>query len=409
MQENNATSDGRGTDRAVQSDADEDREALGAVVGASDAHAASDLGGHGERVELENVRKEFEGLTAVDGIDLTVEPGELLVLLGPSGCGKTTTLRMIAGLETVSSGTIRIGSEDVTETLPQRRDVSMVFQNYALYPHKTVRENLRFPLGKTDLDGDEARARVDDVAELLEISGHLDKDPDQLSGGQRQRVALGRTIIREPRVFLMDEPLSNLDAKLRVQTRAQIRDLQTRLGTTTVYVTHDQEEALSIADRLVIMHDGHIEQIGSPEDIYNQPNNEFVATFMGEPAMNLLGLEGGHGDRLLFPEAPTSLSTLGIEVPDRAARIGVRPEDVYVGTAGTEPTYASDVGQLTSPFEMTVEVVEPLGHGYETTLVRGDVTLAVRTRELAASPGDTVEVAFDTDRLLYFDDAGVTL
>lgn len=374
----------------------------------ADARTATELGTTGERVELRGVRKDFDEITAVDGIDLEVEAGELLVLLGPSGCGKTTTLRMIAGLETVSDGSIAIGEDDVTETLPQRRDVSMVFQNYALYPHKTVRGNLRFPLGKTDLDGDAVTTRVEQVAELLGITPHLSKDPDQLSGGQRQRVALGRTIIREPRVFLMDEPLSNLDATLRVQTRAQIRDLQKRLGTTTIYVTHDQEEALSIADRLVIMNDGQIEQIGTPEELYEEPANEFVAGFLGEPSMNLLDVStASDGSRVLFPADPVGLDALGIDPPVTAVRLGLRPEDIYVDVDGDPSVLADDVGRLTEAVTMRVGVVEPLGHGYEATLQRGDQTLSVKTSHLTATPGDTVDVVFDAERIHAFDAQGM--
>jgi multiple sugar transport system ATP-binding protein len=225
----------------------------------------------GKGVRLDGVRKRFGDVVAVAGIDLRVEPGELLVLLGPSGCGKTTTLRAIAGLEPVTEGTIRIGDRDATGTLPQDRDVSMAFQNYALYPHKTVEGNLRFPLAKTDLAPAERDEKVAFVAELLEIGDILDREPSSLSGGQRQRVALGRTIVREPGVFLLDEPLSSLDAELRVATRTELRDLQQRLGTTTVYVTHDQEEAMSVADRIAVMRDGRIEQIGTPRELYVDP------------------------------------------------------------------------------------------------------------------------------------------
>lgn len=372
----------------------------------TDVRAATELAGGGDRVSLSGVRKEFGEVTAVDGIDLSVEPGEFIVLLGPSGCGKTTTLRMIAGLETVTDGSISIGSEDVTQTLPQRRDVSMVFQNYALYPHMSVRENLRFPLGKTELSDSAARERVERVANLLEIEPHLDKDPDQLSGGQRQRVALGRTIIREPRVFLMDEPLSNLDAKLRVQTRAQIRDLQQRLGTTTIYVTHDQEEALSLADRIVIMHDGAIEQVGPPEAVYTKPANEFVAGFLGDPAINFLDVSGTGPERTIFSADPISCETLGLELPDAAERVGIRPEDIYLATTDGDPKFSTDIDTPTAPVEMRLGVVEPLGHGYEATLRRGEVILTVRAANLEASAGETVTVVFDADRVVPFAGSG---
>jgi multiple sugar transport system ATP-binding protein len=361
----------------------------------SDPNDAEIGGAAGERIRLDSVTKHYGDLVAVEDVSLAVDPGELLVLLGPSGCGKTTTLRMIAGLETVTSGTVTIGSQDVTEVLPQNRDVSMVFQNYALYPHKNVRENLRFPLGKMDLSGEEKERRIEAVARLLEITDLLEKDPDQLSGGQKQRVAVGRTIVREPRVFLMDEPLSNLDAELRVQTRAELHSLQRRLGTTTVYVTHDQEEALSIADRIVIMNDGEIEQVGTPEEVYADPENEFVAEFLGEPAINFIDLIDGR----LFGEIDP-LAALGIEVPASTARLGVRPEDAFVGRE------LSTEGSLTEPIEFTVDVVEPLGHTYEATLERNGRRFLVQVDDFDASAGDSLYVQFDADGLLAFDVEG---
>jgi multiple sugar transport system ATP-binding protein len=372
----------------TQSD-DDARTETGVGTGAEIEGAA------GERIRLQSLTKRYDDLTAVDGISLEIEPGELLVLLGPSGCGKTTTLRMIAGLEAVSEGTITIGTTDVTETLPQNRDVSMVFQNYALYPHKNVRENLRFPLGKMDLSGEEKERRIEEVARLLEITDLLEKDPDQLSGGQKQRVAVGRTIVREPRVFLMDEPLSNLDAELRVQTRAELQTLQRQLGTTTVYVTHDQEEALSIADRIVIMNDGEIEQVGTPEEVYTDPANEFVAGFLGDPSINFLDVEDGH---LLGDDVP--LERLGIDVPAGTSRLGVRPEDAFVGRE------LSTAGSLTEPIEFTVDVVEPLGHTYEATLERNGSRFLVQVDDFDASAGDSLYVQFDADGLLAFDAEG---
>jgi len=361
----------------------------------SDPNDAEIGGASGERIRLDSVTKHYGDLVAVENISLDVEPGELLVLLGPSGCGKTTTLRMIAGLEAVTSGTVTIGSQNVTEVLPQNRDVSMVFQNYALYPHKNVRENLRFPLGKMDVSAEEKDRKIEEVARLLEITDLLEKDPDQLSGGQKQRVAVGRTIIREPRAFLMDEPLSNLDAELRVQTRAELQTLQRQLGTTTVYVTHDQEEALSIADRIVIMNDGEIEQVGTPEEVYTDPANEFVAGFLGDPSINFLDVEDGH---LLGDDVP--LAALGIEVPASTARLGVRPEDAFVGRG------LSTAGSLTEPIEFTVDVVDPLGHTYEAALKRSGSRFLVQSDDLDVEPGDTVAVQFDVDGLLAFDAAG---
>jgi multiple sugar transport system ATP-binding protein len=348
-------------------------------------------------IRLEGVTKHFGDLVAVSALDLTIRDGEFLVLLGPSGCGKSTTLRMIAGLETPSGGRISIGGEDVTETLPQRRELSMVFQSYALYPHKSIRENLEFPLAKMDVENVDERVRR--TAELLEIDDLLDQKPGQLSGGQRQRVALGRTIVREPRAFLMDEPLSNLDAKLRVQTRSELRRLQQQLGTTTVYVTHDQEEAMSLADRLVVMNDGELQQIGTPKEVYENPANEFVAGFLGEPPMNFID-----PDRI---EAPTSV------VAD-AATVGVRPEDVTVaeetaangGSRGESP--ATDGGDRTIELEGDVIVVEPLGNAYEIEFDCGgeSVTARLRQRPTDVEPGTTATVRFPAAAIHRFDERG---
>ncbi|ELY61683.1 ABC transporter ATP-binding protein [Natronococcus jeotgali] len=297
------------------------------------------------------------------------------VLLGPSGCGKSTTLRMIAGLEVPTEGRIEIGSEEVTERLPQKRDLSMVFQSYALYPHKTVRGNLAFPLEKMDIDDEKADERIRRTAELLEIDGLLDNKPGQLSGGQRQRVALGRTIVREPKAFLMDEPLSNLDAKLRVQTRSELRSLQQRLGTTTVYVTHDQEEAMSLADRIAVMNDGELQQVGTPKEVYENPANEFVAGFLGEPSMNFLD-----PDRLATGASNDSFTGI--------ATVGVRPEDVAIVEEGRQQ---ADGGRS---YELGGEVlvVEPLGNAYEIEVDCGGdrVTARLRDRPGTVSPGSTV-------------------
>src|SRR5215207_6799341 len=224
---------------------------------------------------------------AVDALDLHIEDGEFLVLVGPSGCGKSTSLRMLAGLEDVNAGRILIGDRDVTDVQPKDRDIAMVFQNYALYPHMTVADNMGFALKIAGTPKAEIRSRVEEAAKILDLSQYLDRKPKALSGGQRQRVAMGRAIVRQPQVFLMDEPLSNLDAKLRVQTRTQIASLQRRLGVTTVYVTHDQTEALTMGDRIAVLKDGLLQQVGTPRDLYAQPNNVFVAGFIGSPAMNL--------------------------------------------------------------------------------------------------------------------------
>ncbi|MDR2382175.1 MAG: ATP-binding cassette domain-containing protein, partial [Bifidobacteriaceae bacterium] len=244
---------------------------------------------------------------AVDHLDLHIEDGEFLVLVGPSGCGKSTSLRMLAGLEEVNDGRILIGDRDVTDVQPKDRDIAMVFQNYALYPHMTVADNMGFALKIAGMPKDQIRKRVDEAAKILDLQEYLARKPKALSGGQRQRVAMGRAIVRQPRVFLMDEPLSNLDAKLRVSTRTQIASLQRRLGVTTVYVTHDQTEALTMGDRIAVLKDGLLQQVGSPLVLYDKPANAFVATFIGSPAMNI-GTFPITGDSVQDGEAQVMLS-----------------------------------------------------------------------------------------------------
>jgi multiple sugar transport system ATP-binding protein len=297
-------------------------------------------------VTFEQATRRYAGTTrpAIDHLDLTVGDGEFVVLVGPSGCGKTTSLRMIAGLETVDSGRIRIGTRDVTDDDPKDRDVAMVFQNYALYPHMTVAQNMGFALKIARTPQAEIRDRVLDAARLLDLEPYLERKPKDLSGGQRQRVAMGRAIVRRPQVFLMDEPLSNLDAKLRVQTRNQIAGLQRRLGTTTVYVTHDQVEAMTMGDRVAVLRDGVLQQCAAPRELYRSPANMFVAEFIGSPAMNLFTLP--------IVEYSVSLGDWPLQVPreiaDSAGEIvvGIRPEHFEMGGLGVE---------------MQVEVVEELG------------------------------------------------
>ena len=284
-------------------------------------------------ITFEHVTKQFEETTAVDDLNVEVVDGEFLVLVGPSGCGKTTALRMLAGLEDITAGRILIGERVVNNVAPGARNVAMVFQSYALYPHMTVFQNLAFSLRNFKVPKDQIESRVQQAAEILELSQFLKRKPKQLSGGQRQRVALGRAIVREPAAFLMDEPLSNLDAALRVQTRAEILKLQKRLGTTTIYVTHDQVEAMTMGDRIAVMSKGVLQQAGSPEELYTNPANTFVATFIGSPAMNLLpsGMLGaGWGDGKL---------------------VGFRPEHVQLGNSRPEA----------ATYEAQVEVVEYLG------------------------------------------------
>src|ERR1700742_4530558 len=268
-------------------------------------------------IVLEHVNKSYpDGHAAVQDLSITIADGEFLILVGPSGCGKTTTLNMIAGLEDISSGELRIGGERVNEKAPKDRDIAMVFQSYALYPHMTVRQNIAFPLTLTKLKKPEIAEKVDEAAKILDLTELLDRKPAQLSGGQRQRVAMGRAIVRNPKAFLMDEPLSNLDAKLRVQMRAEIARLQNRLGTTTVYVTHDQTEAMTLGDRVVVLRAGVAQQIGTPEELYAKPSNLFVAGFIGSPAMNFFPAQlTDVGVRLPFGEV-----TLTQEVHDLLAR-----------------------------------------------------------------------------------------
>ncbi|WP_010203581.1 ABC transporter ATP-binding protein [Salinibacterium sp. PAMC 21357] len=287
-------------------------------------------------VTFDNATRLYPGSTipAVDKLNLHVEDGEFLVLVGPSGCGKSTSLRMLAGLEEVNDGSILIGDRDVTDVPPKDRDIAMVFQNYALYPHMTVAENMGFALKIAGINKEERAARVLEAAKLLDLEPYLSRKPKALSGGQRQRVAMGRAIVRQPQVFLMDEPLSNLDAKLRVQTRTQIASLQRRLGVTTVYVTHDQTEALTMGDRIAVLKDGLLQQVGTPRDLYEAPQNIFVAGFIGSPAMNLFSVDivdGGlqFGDTVVHVDS----ETLG-ETDAKTVTIGVRPEDVIISTTG---------------------------------------------------------------------------
>src|SRR5919202_4146741 len=298
-------------------------------------------------VTFDKATRVYPGSTkpAVDALDLAIEDGEFLVLVGPSGCGKSTSLRMLAGLEDVNGGRILIGDRDVTQMPPKDRDIAMVFQSYALYPHMTVADNMGFALKIAGVAKDEIRSRVEEAAKILDLTQYLERKPKALSGGQRQRVAMGRAIVRKPQVFLMDEPLSNLDAKLRVQTRTQIASLQRRLGVTTVYVTHDQVEAMTMGDRVAVLKDGLLMQVGKPRELYDQPKNVFVAGFIGSPAMNLLDLpiaDGGVklGDTV-YPVERSVLSGTG----DRVT-LGVRPEDLDLSDRG---------------LAVQVDVVEELG------------------------------------------------
>ncbi|MDG5818220.1 sn-glycerol-3-phosphate ABC transporter ATP-binding protein UgpC [Natronococcus sp. A-GB7] len=309
---------------------------------------------------LENVTKRFadgdDEIVAVDDVSIEIDDGEFLVLVGPSGCGKSTTLRMVAGLETISEGAIAIDDEIINDVPAQRRDIAMVFQSYALYPHMTVRENMRFGLEEsTDLDAETMDGSVERTAELLEIEELLDRKPGELSGGQQQRVALGRAIVRDPAVFLMDEPLSNLDAKLRAGMRMELQRLQNELDVTTVYVTHDQTEAMTMGDRIAILDGGRLQQVATPLECYHRPRNLFVAGFIGEPSMNFFDatLEGDEllleGTELSYPLSASIREELEGETE---LVLGVRPEDVEIAAESTDD----------HAFPVTVDVVEPMGN-----------------------------------------------
>jgi multiple sugar transport system ATP-binding protein len=308
-------------------------------------------------ITLDKVTKRFpDGTEAVKQLDLEISDGEFLILVGPSGCGKSTALRMIAGLEDISDGELRIGDNVVNGKAPKDRDIAMVFQNYALYPHMTVRENMAFPLKMAGAEQSEIDEKVENAARILDLTDHLDRKPSNLSGGQRQRVAMGRAIVREPAAFLMDEPLSNLDAKLRVQMRTEVSRIQNRLETTTVYVTHDQTEAMTLGDRVAVMRKGELQQVGSPQELYDEPVNLFVAGFIGSPAMNFMPVEVSGG--------AAKLPFVDVELPD-ATRRALESHSGSNLMAGIRPEHFEDaelVGDQSGPtFEVTVELLESMG------------------------------------------------
>ena len=351
-------------------------------------------------VHLKNVVKAFGPTMVVNNINLDIQPGEFVVLVGPSGCGKSTTLRMVAGLENISAGTIEIGNKVVNHLAPKDRGVAMVFQNYALYPHLTVRDNISFGLRLGRMSRKEIEDKVQRAASILELGPLLDRQPAELSGGQRQRVAMGRAIVRDPEVFLFDEPLSNLDAKLRTQMRTEIKRLHARLGTTVMYVTHDQLEAMTLADRIVVMRKGVIEQIGTPSELFNSPASSFVATFIGSPPMNVfpctlasdadqLSVCVGQ-DKLTLPAAARAAVAGSTEL-----LFGVRPEDIHLAPRdGTQPVHGH------------VELVEPLG-GESFVHVRiGEDMVIVRSegRKLVESD-QPITLYVDLQRIYLFDRA----
>jgi multiple sugar transport system ATP-binding protein len=349
---------------------------------------------------LDDLRKVFDDggndIVAVDDIDLRLEDGEFLVLVGPSGCGKSTTLRCIAGLERVTSGTITLDGRDITDRKPKERNMAMVFQNYALYPHMTVRKNIGYGLKITsDLSKTEIDERVEQTAEMLEIPELLDKKPRELSGGQQQRVALGRAIIRDPEVFLMDEPLSNLDAKLRTTMRTEIQQLQQDLGTTTVYVTHDQTEAMTMGDRIAILDGGELQQVGTPMECYREPRNLFVAGFIGSPSMNFLDVECD-GTTLVHDDFTYDLSREAADdLVDASTELvlGIRPEHIRLAGPGDANAVPTDV-----------EVVEPMGdESYVYISIGGETYTASVDGDVKVDAGDRLNVVFPEDKIHLFD------
>ena len=351
-------------------------------------------------VNLRNIRKSYaNGYVAVKDFSLDVGDGEFVVFVGPSGCGKSTTLRMIAGLEEISAGTLEIGGKVVNALEPKERDIAMVFQNYALYPHMSVRENLGFALKLAGVARADITRRVNETAKLLQLDTLLERKPAALSGGQRQRVALGRAIVREPKVFLMDEPLSNLDAQLRVEMRASISRLHRRLGVTTIYVTHDQVEAMTMGNRIVVMKDGEIQQVASPIELYEHPVNKFVGGFIGSPAMSFLdarwdsGAFVGSGFRVKLPDARRERLKLADQQP---VWLGVRPEALHRANGSTD-----------ARLDGVAEVVEPLGA--ETVLNvaigEGNRLVARLAGYLPLRAGEPVQLAVDVDKLHVFDRA----
>jgi multiple sugar transport system ATP-binding protein len=345
-------------------------------------------------VLINDVRKAFGATYVVHGVDITIADGEFVVLVGPSGCGKSTLLRMIAGLENISGGEIRIGDRVVNNVPPKERDIAMVFQNYALYPHMTVGANMAFSMKLRGAPKPEIDSRVQRAAEILGLIPYLERYPRQLSGGQRQRVAMGRAIVRDPQVFLFDEPLSNLDAKLRVQMRTEIKELHQRLKTTTVYVTHDQIEAMTMADKIVVMHDGLVEQIGAPLELYDHPDNLFVAGFIGSPAMNFLKgtvrsngaavFEGPGGVHLPLPPTPAAWD-------GQPAIYGVRPEHFTLADDGAEAE---------------VQVIEPTGSELQVVAkIGGEDVIAVFRERHQFEPGEKIRLKPDPRLVHLFDEA----
>ncbi|MEE0931105.1 MAG: sn-glycerol-3-phosphate ABC transporter ATP-binding protein UgpC [Acutalibacteraceae bacterium] len=355
-------------------------------------------------VKLEHIYKIYDGgVEAVSDVNLEIEDKEFIILVGPSGCGKSTTLRMIAGLEDISKGTLTIGDMVANDVAPKDRDIAMVFQNYALYPHMSVYDNMAFGLKLRKTPKEEIRRRVEEAARILDIDHLLDRKPKALSGGQRQRVALGRAIVRDPKVFLLDEPLSNLDAKLRAQMRTEISKLHQRLGTTFIYVTHDQTEAMTMGTRIVVMKDGIVQQVNTPQHLYDYPCNEFVAGFIGSPQMNFINAmvgKSGSTYTLSFDgitlAIPADKSSQLASYVGREVVFGIRPENVY-------DDYES-INKYANAMEAKVEVTELMGAEIYLYLTVGSASVTARVAPTSkAKPGDTIKIAFDLSKLHIFD------
>jgi len=343
-------------------------------------------------IELRRLKKSYGSVPVIHGIDVEIRSGEFAVLVGPSGCGKSTLLRMLAGLEDITDGEIAIGGRVVNDVRPKDRDIAMVFQNYALYPHMTVAENMGFSLRLAKADKTKSRLKIEYAAEILGLSHLLERYPRQLSGGQRQRVAMGRAIVRDPAVFLFDEPLSNLDAKLRVKMRSEIKELHRQLNTTVVYVTHDQIEAMTMADRIIVLDGGCVSQIGTPLELYDEPANRFVATFIGSPSMNVLPATVRENGILDFDDGQSIASDVDLR-PGTEVDVGVRPEDVRIDNkAGNGAIRA------------TVNLVEPTGAESLISCQMGGLPFlaAVRDRCIAKF-GDSIHFSFPTDKIHVFD------
>ncbi|RRJ31410.1 ABC transporter ATP-binding protein [Halocatena pleomorpha] len=355
-------------------------------------------------VTFENVRKVYsDDFVAVDSFDATIDDGEFITVVGPSGSGKSTLLRMVAGLEEITGGDVRIGSESIKGVEPQDRGIAMVFQNYALYPHMTVRKNMSYGLKlTTELPDEEIKQRVRETAEMMGIEDQLDDKPANLSGGQQQRVATGRAIVRDPKIFLMDEPLSNLDAKLKVHMRTELQRLQEELGTTTIYVTHDQHEALTMSDRIIVLNEGELQQFAPPEEVYNEPANRFVADFIGSPAMNFFDVEL-HGTTLLGNgfeyELPSAIvDTISDTDATTGLELGIRPEDITYDASGDNTITA------------VVDVVEVAGSDNFIYLdIEGSECRVRVSGGLKPTVGDRVDIAFNPDDVHLFDASGENL